>query len=1096
MPADLKQRQRALDPARSFIVQAPAGSGKTEMLIQRFLRLLATVSRPERVLAITFTRKATQQMRERITARLMQAERREEPEEAHDRQALALARAVLERDCEAGWNLVRNPARLRITTIDGLCMQLLGRDPVHGARWTGVRVLENAAPLHREAVRRLFADVDELVAGADSEGSAQIAQEALVELLVYLGGDAQGLEDLLVGMLEKRSMWRRHIDADPDVLDALLRERQLLALEGFVGTLGEGRLEEAITLASRLGHTGPALQGDAEDRLRAAVAFARCVATTSLKPMKPVSLKRYAFPEMDETQEPELDRFKEIYTAWHEDPAALEMLERMASWPPLDLPVGRDTLPATLLDNARSVLKLLLVELDTLMAETGEADFSAVTEAALESLGSETAPAEALLAEDARIEHILMDEFQDTSHTQFGLLRRLTAGWEAGDGRSLFLVGDPMQSIYRFREANVGFFNDVVQRGRLGQVPIESLTLTSNFRSRRELIDWFNQVFSGVFPKRDESDSGAVSYTPVHPEKGEGGVVHVRVLPEDEAGSDVGTQVLERVREALADPANESIAVLVRTRSRVREITAALSAGGIEFEAVHMEGLAGRPVVQDLRILSRALLHPLDRVAWIALLRAPWCGLKIAEIHRVVGEDPRVGILQAIGQALREFRLDAESTMRLQRVHDVMTHACARHGRDPVSALVELCWEQLGGSACCAGAESENAETFFEILEEVEQYGATEVVERLEEALEERYSASRPAQVKIMTIHNAKGLQFDAVIIPELQRGTGRPERTLIALQEFLAEDSEGGVLMAPYTPAHLADTSIYRYLNRVDAERQRFEDQRVLYVACTRAKRELHLLARVKRKANGDPAVNSNTFLGFLAEAFAPHFEGLPVPSGDDEVSVGGEEPPAISLLRLDGPLPAPDLRTPDDDETRCALRHLPDREAVALGTVLHRWLELIHDHPDQAWDAARIERSAAPIRDSLARACAPADRLDALQARCTALLCDALADQDLMAAIGPNKNVESWSELALYRREGTGFSRNVIDLLLRDEAGALHVIDYKTGQAAKDGLANEAWQAQLDRYRELLEALGAGPVSEARVRVLGGDERPEENA
>jgi len=1089
-PADFEARRRALDPGRSFIVQAPAGSGKTEVLTQRFLRLLATVERPERVLAITFTRKATQEMRTRITARLAQARAGARPEHEHDRQAVKLAGEVLERDRERGWNLLRNPGRLRINTIDGLCAQLLARDPIEGPRWYGVKILENPEPLYRKAVARLFADVDELAESRVDD--AKSAQDALVRLLVHLGGDSRRLERLLREMLRQRSLWKRHLDASPEMLAGLLEDRQARALGDFRSALGETELDEADAILRRLGLEADQASG-ADGPLRKAYRFADRLTRADGKPWAPSSLPARVFAGIEPSQLPLVERFGEIYGHWHDSDSAYEALERMACWPPLDVVPQAVEWPGSLLDDARSVLSLALTELNSLMGETGHADFTAIADGALASLGGDESPGETLLAEDARIDHILMDEFQDSSHAQFRLLSRLTEGWQAGDGRSLFLVGDPMQSIYRFREANVGFFNDVVHLGRLGQVAIVPLSLTSNFRSRGELVDWFNRTFSRIFPTREERESGAVAYTPVSAELPTGGKVCLHAIAAgdplaDEAGKMAA--LIEAAREDLGDP---TIAILVRSREQVPDIASGLACHGIEFEAVEIDRLAGRGVVQDLLILTRALAHPLDRVAWIALLRAPWCGLELADLHRVVGEDPREEVRQSVEAAIREERLDAVALKRLRRLSRVMARAQDRAASHGLADRVQMCWIQLGGPLCCADAAAlANAESFLELLEELEHGGRQELTERLEEALENRFAASRSAKVQILTIHKAKGLEFDVVIVPGLERPTRGSTDSLITLQEF-----SGGVLMAPLTPKSMAEVSLYRHLNRVDAERDRLESQRVLYVACTRARRRLHLIATATSTARGHVSIRANTFLKLLEEPFLPHLERvLERAMAQTQTEERPEEiPPAVPLRRLKGPLP--EVHAVERRGAGAAgLRDLPRREAVAMGTVLHRWLELIHDHPEEAWDAARIERSGAPIRDSLARAGAPADRLDALQARCTALLCEALADQDLMAAIGPNKNIESWSELALYRREGTGFSRHVIDLLWRDEAGALHVIDYKTGQAAKDGLENGAWQAQLARYRELLEALGAGPVSEARVRVLAGDERREENA
>jgi len=123
------------------------------------------------------------------------------------------------------------------------------------------------------------------------------------------------------------------------------------------------------------------------------------------------------------------------------------------------------------------------------VAERGEADFTEIAQGAVRALGTAEAPTDLLLSMDASVRHILVDEFQDTSFSQWELLVLLTSGWQPNDGRTLFLVGDPMQSIYRFRDAQVALFLKAQSEG-LGSVQLEPLTLTTNFRSHAGLVDW------------------------------------------------------------------------------------------------------------------------------------------------------------------------------------------------------------------------------------------------------------------------------------------------------------------------------------------------------------------------------------------------------------------------------------------------------------------------------------------------------------------------------------------------------------------------------------------------------------------------------
>src|SRR5207302_3012862 len=166
-----------------------------------------------------------------------------------------------------------------------------------------------------------------------------------------------------------------------------------------------------------------------------------------------------------------------------------------------------------------AILKLLPVataHLKLVFAERGEADFTEFVQAAVRALGTGEAASDLLLALDYRVKHILVDEFQDTSISQWELLSLLTSGWTGDDGRTLFLVGDPMQSIYRFREAQVALFLQARERG-LGSVKLEPLTLSTNFRSQKNLISFFNSAFSQVLPPAPDASLGAVPYSPAAP---------------------------------------------------------------------------------------------------------------------------------------------------------------------------------------------------------------------------------------------------------------------------------------------------------------------------------------------------------------------------------------------------------------------------------------------------------------------------------------------------------------------------------------------------------------------------------------------------
>jgi ATP-dependent exoDNAse (exonuclease V) beta subunit len=203
MIADSPARARALHTSTSFIVQAPAGSGKTELLIQRCLKLLTLVDSPEAIVAITFTRKAAGEMRARVLEALRKADAGTPAETDHEQVTQDLARQVLDRDRALGWNLLRNPAQLRIDTIDALCASITRRMPWLARFGAMPEISEKADDLYREAARNTLRRVEK-------------GDEALAYLLLHLDNDFNQARKLIISMLEKRDQWLRHTGVDPD----------------------------------------------------------------------------------------------------------------------------------------------------------------------------------------------------------------------------------------------------------------------------------------------------------------------------------------------------------------------------------------------------------------------------------------------------------------------------------------------------------------------------------------------------------------------------------------------------------------------------------------------------------------------------------------------------------------------------------------------------------------------------------------------------------------------------------------------------------------------------------------------------------------
>jgi ATP-dependent exoDNAse (exonuclease V) beta subunit len=681
---DAAARERALTVA-SFIVEAPAGAGKTELLTQRYLRLLATVEQPEEVLALTFTNKAATEMRDRILGSLEIAAAGVAPEPPHKRRTFALAAEALAHDAACGWNLLEHPGRLRITTLDALCASLARQMPYLSRFGSQPVVTDDAAAHYAAAARRTLAMVE------DGHADAEVVAAALA----FMDNHAGRLENLLVDMLARRDQWLPRIgrldvadlQAEVEAGFAALIERDLAA----VGALLDNRWQQRLMPLARFAAAhAPEILAALHDWCAPLLATAddlprwRALAALLLAgsgSVRKVVDKRIGFPA-DKAFAAQKAAMTEALADLAALPGSEECLGLLARLPPPWLSAEE----WANVENFARLLRLAAGQLWLVFQEAGAVDFIEIAARAGLALGDEEAPTDLAQALDYRIRHLLIDEFQDTSPPQVELIAKLMRGWLPDDGRTLFVVGDPMQSIYRFRKADVGLFLRVREDG-IGGIRLGHLRLFRNNRSWPAIVDWVNEVFPAIFPAADAPESGAVRYAPAaatRPAREDSAVsLHALIADDDdEAASIEARRVLEIIRDTRCAAPEASIAILVRARSHLDALVAEIrrSAPELRFQAVDIEGLNERQHVQDLLTLFRALHHRADRVYWLALLRAPWCGLTLADLHALAGDDRRQTIWQLMQDEARLARLSADGQHRLRSVRAALRLVFA--GRD------------------------------------------------------------------------------------------------------------------------------------------------------------------------------------------------------------------------------------------------------------------------------------------------------------------------------------------------------------------------------------------------------------------------------
>ena len=826
-PSDQAQRLRALDARKSVIVSAPAGSGKTTLLAERYLTLLATVEEPGQVVAITFTEAAAAEMRNRVLDEL----RKDEPG--------PIARRALEHSQIRGWNLLDLPSQLRIQTIDSFCRDLALQQPLLAGLGGSLEIALQPAELYRPAARRTLQQLD---------GQDHALSESVAALLLWRDNNWKELEDLLVEMLAERDRWMQDFVFDQDPGWPALRER----------------LERSFTRA----HSASTRYTDHE---------------------------------------------------WEIVRACFRLLRRAAA------------------------------ELRVVFSETGLVDFTEVAQIALSVLKE---AGDAAVAVADRIRHLLVDEFQDTSRRQHQLLAHLIAAWPGHEDRTCFVVGDPMQSIYFFRDADAELFPRVERLGLElpGELPLnfDSAHLTANFRSTPRLVESTNELFTDVFAADDGSGvaftradaerergngsgihlvAGAAASMQLHlefiPQSASGGAapmqLHLEFIPQSAYGgagkADIAasraaaseSQVKEIVAliqghlphiEA-ARAANETgmrgdkekfrVAVLGRTRNALVPIAAALRESKVPFRAIDLEALADRPESIDALALARALLNPQDRVAWLGVLRAPWSGLPLSDLHTLVSDDSREILARPVPDLLSERLglLSEEGQAAARRVLGAMCFAERQRIAQPTASTgtwLEQVWLHLGGAQCVDAAARANLSLLWSKIDALPAGEQDLLGPALESTLKDLKAQPDPGSgsdcgVQLMTIHASKGLEFEVVIVPELQASERHsPSKMLSWLERGLAEPAESGEIteffVAPIQSKGSDRGGAKEFVDRARRKRESQELRRLLYVAATRAREELHFFARPEYKTEKNGSLSLSEPKNSLLATAWPGFQ------------------------------------------------------------------------------------------------------------------------------------------------------------------------------------------------------------------------------
>jgi ATP-dependent helicase/nuclease subunit A len=931
--SDKNEREIALDINRSFIVQAPAGSGKTELLTRRFVNLLQNaVEAPEEIIAITFTRKAAAEMRHRVLSLLP--------------------------DC--------HPHRLRIMTIDAFCAFLCAQMPLKSKLTQRFNIAEDAEELYEKAIHNLFLHHQE---------------KSLEDFLYYLDNDISRVKELLKDILRNRDQWLPHIFGI-NAIDALEKGLHIVRDETF---------NRAYTLMPDLKNLEPE-------------------SIASLFLTKDGTLRKKLPEKIGEVSEELEECLRDILylPSTHYSPLQKKFILSLST-----------------------CLPLLIAELQLIFSEEGQYDFVEITLRALQSLGDEDQPTDLSLKLDYQIKHLLIDEFQDTSITQWRLLQKLTAEWMPMDKRTIFLVGDPMQSIYRFRKAEVGLFLEVQKHG-VGNIPLTPLTLTSNFRSHSILVDWFNKSFSAIFPKISDPSIGAITYSPSLGQRKLENKETVFLHPIDSSEKSEAENILDIIRNY----PQEKIAILVRSRAHLKKIIPLLQKSHIAFRAVEIANLSDHPLIEDLFSLTKALLHPADRIAWFSILRAPWCGLTLEDLLKLISRNENKTILDLLFQ---------EDNPRIKHFLNAILWTIEKRGRLSLREWVEKTWLKLNGPSCLSYSQDlKIAESYFDLLD---KYQDIPLLQKKLSQLALPIESNPDIRLDIMTIHKAKGLEFDVVILPGLEKSTRAENSKLFLWSERLNLKGKIDLLVAPIRHVSEKSSEIYDHLKYEEDKKEEHELQRLLYVACTRAKKFLHLVFSVNLKT---PAKKS--FLG----------QFWPLISEQIDLKNKVEKKEKIITQSLLTRLPVSSLNKLTEIKSEKVHRHhfsFIQSQQRHIGTIVHEALQILSENH---------HLSETYLKMRLLQLSGTTEGFEIIQT------CIKNIQKDKKAKWILKSHREAKSEYALTSIINNEIINIVIDRTFVDENNCRWIVDYKITEE----ISLDNHRAQLEKYATIFKKVENRPI------------------
>ncbi len=1094
------EQRTASDPRHSSWVSANAGTGKTHVLVDRLMRLLLAGAEPGRILCLTFTNAAAAEMSNRLHERLARWAVIEEAELAAEIAELE-GRNPAQANCAAARSLfartLEAPQGLRIDTIHGFCRHLLTRFPIEAG----------VAPNFRVSDQHMTNDILRAARDAVLARAAPGADAALAAALARVSRevDEAGFDKLFREIARQRSVWRRSLASREAIAGKAAALRAALSLE-------EGETPHRVIRAALQATPGPALaravktlagNGSAGD-LQTAGGIEKFLAAREGDDFE-AAFDAYCAVLLTQAGAPR----KKLVTKRVGDKAP-EAAQLLAQEQARILQACRRAGAARMAQAAESLWHLAAAFLDQferLKAARGLLDYEDLIEKTRRLLCERRAAAWVLYKLDGGLDHILIDEAQDTSPAQWEVIRALTDEFFAGLGardappgrRSLFTVGDPKQSIFSFQGASLAAFSE--QRAHFEKtIPASGavfapVRLETSYRSVRQILEAVDRVFAQEALQASVTDAGApIRHKAFRAQSGEavvwpraesapGGGIEAwqapaqnvpPASPQAQLASDIAEEIQALLRGGVQ--AGE-IVILVRRRTEfIARMMQALEARGIAAAGADRLVVGEHIAVMDLMALGRFCLLPEDDLNLAALLKSPVCGLGDEDLIALAALRSTRGAA-SLWQALK---VRAGRDPRAGRAVDVLRASLAQADYAPPFEFFagHLSARNMRRALLAhTGPEANDPlDKFLDLALDYERAHPPSLQGFLQWMTGARAEISRDmdhggAAVRLMTVHSAKGLEADIVFLPDIPPHAPAPE-------VFFAHTPAGAFPLWRVEKRFCPELAQQALDARAKQERE--EAHRLLYVAMSRARNRLYVCGY--RGGRAPPEGNWH-------DLTAPHLaqrlpgEGPAQEREGPRPAAGGADRRASRALpgwAKTAPVAAeaPPLLRPSRAGGRAAADRAPASGPGASldprrrGAIIHAGLDLAAGLPAPARARALKRFLSAPGRGLAAAA----------QRAIFAEIETLLARPELARFFGSGTRGEAPFAAGL-RDEKSGRTWRIsgrIDRLCVPEHGEIAILDYKSGLPAPKTATPERDLRQMALYRAAIRAIWPGrPVA-----------------